>query len=170
MSKGDKCVYELEVSLIGGPVSDKFVEKNPSVLRTIQIRGDQKLSVLHEAIFDAFGRDDEHLYEFQVGGKGPMDNKARRYVMPLDEELGEDPGSAGLAARTTIDGLGLKKGQKFFYWFDFGDDWWHEIEVTAILEGHGAGKYPRVTAKTGDNPPQYPDWDDDEDNDKDEQE
>jgi len=161
---GSQRVYELEVSLLSGPVTEDFAEKNPVVLRTIQIRGDQTLAKLHEAIFDAFDRDDEHMYEFQVGGKGPMDRKAKRYVLSMDDD-GE---SAGVVTRTTIDALGLKMDQAFGYWFDFGDDWWHQVKVVAIHDGPGGGKYPQVTAKTGDSPPQYPDWDD-EDYDEDEE-
>ena len=37
------------------------------------IRGDQTLEDLHHAIFDALGREEEHMYEFQLGGTGPMD-------------------------------------------------------------------------------------------------
>ena len=40
-------LYTLEVYLIGGPVSEKFAKKNPVVSRTIQIRGDQTLKMLH---------------------------------------------------------------------------------------------------------------------------
>src|SRR5437868_6375872 len=65
-------VYALKVSLISGFVSDKFAKKNPSVYRTIRIRGDQTLEELHFAIFEAYDRFDEHLYEFQFGKK-PMD-------------------------------------------------------------------------------------------------
>jgi len=37
--------------------------------------------------------------------------------------------------------------------------------VPAIHDGPGNGKYPRVTAKTGDSRPQHPDWDGDDDED-----
>src|SRR5262245_60484123 len=73
-------VSTVEVFLIGGPVTRKFARKNPVVQRTILIRGDQTLQDLHHAIFDAFGREAEHMYEFQFGGKAPMDPKARRYI------------------------------------------------------------------------------------------
>jgi len=157
-SSGGQRIYELEVSLFSGPVTEEFAEANPTVSRTIQIRGDQTLAKLHEAIFDAFDRDDEHMYEFQVGGKRPMDRKAKRYGLTA----GDDGGSAGVVTQTTIDVLGLKKGQAFGYWFDFGDDWWHQVSVVGIHDGPGSGKYPRVTAKVGDSPPQYPDWEDEE--------
>jgi len=163
---GGQRIYELEVSLFSGPVTEEFAEANPVVSRTIQIRGDQTLARLHEAIFDAFDRDDEHMYEFQVGGKRPMDRKAKRYVLPE----GDDGDSAGVVTRTTLDALGLKKGQSFGYWFDFGDDWWHQISVVAIHDGPGSGKYPRVTAKVGESPPQYPDWDEEDDDEDDDDE
>ena len=74
-------LYTLEVFLLSGPIAEKFAKKNPVISRTIQIRGDQTLEDLHHAIFDAFDRWDEHMYEFQFG-KGPMDPKAPRYVLP----------------------------------------------------------------------------------------
>jgi len=100
---GHQRIYELEVSLFSGPVTEEFVKDNPTVSRTIQIRGNQTLARLHEAIFDAFDREEEHMYEFQVGGKQPMDPKAKRYVLPA----GDDGESAGLVTRTTLDALGL---------------------------------------------------------------
>jgi len=160
---GSQHISELEVAIFSGPVTEAFAKANPVVSRTIQIRGDQTLAKLHEAIFDAFDRDDQHMYEFQVGGKRPMDPMARRYVLPMGDDSFGGQKPAGMVTRTTIDALGLKKGQAFGYWFDFGDDWWHQINVVAIHEGPGSGKYPRVTAKVGDSPPQYPDWDDEED-------
>src|SRR5438093_7109202 len=78
-------LYTLEVFLLSGPITEKFAKENPVVSRTIQIRGDQTLEDLHHAIFDAFGRSDEHMYEFQFG-KGPMDPKAPRYVLPSNYE------------------------------------------------------------------------------------
>jgi len=155
-------VYELEVFLLTGQVTEAFVEKNPVISRTIEIRGDQTLEQLHETIFEAYDRWEEHVYEFQVGGRGPMDPKARRYVLSMDCEL-YDRKPAGIVAETTIDALGLKTEEAFGYWFDFGDDWWHQVDVVAIRDAAAGGKYPKVTAKTGDSPPQYPDLDDEED-------
>ncbi|QDV37694.1 plasmid pRiA4b ORF-3 family protein [Tautonia plasticadhaerens] len=115
-------LYTLEVFLIGGPITEKFAKKNPVVSRTIQIRGDQTLEDLHRAIFDAFDRWDEHMYEFQFG-EGPMDPEARRYVLPsaFEMDMGEENPPAGRVDQTTIDSLGLEVGRSFGYWFDFGD-------------------------------------------------
>ena len=164
---GPAHLYTLEVFLISGPIQDSFLEKNEVISRTLQISGDQTLQVLHRALFKAFDRDDEHMYEFQVGGKGPMDPKARRYVLPLAMDNDPGPGKpAGDVERTTVGALGLKLDDAFGYWFDFGDDWWHQINVVGLDEKPGDGPYPRVIQRVGDSPPQYADWDE-EDEDED---
>jgi hypothetical protein len=155
-NQGDVRLYTLEVFLLSGPIAEKFARKNPVVSRTIQIRGDQTLEDLHRAIFDALGRRDEHMYEFQFG-KGPMDPKAPRYVLPgaFETDTGEKNPPVGRVDRTRIDSLGLEVGRSFGYWFDFGDDWWHQINVEAIEEEVPKGKFPKVTKRVGKNPPQY---------------
>jgi hypothetical protein len=151
-------LYTLEVFIIGGPITDKFIKKNPVVSRTIQIKGDQTLQDLHDAIFDAFGRWEEHMYEFTFG-KGPMDPEAKRYVLPSALEIQQEQPNPpiGRVDRTTVGSLGLKVDDRFGYWFDFGDDWWHQINVTRIDEKTPRGKYPKVTKKVGKSPPQYAD-------------
>ncbi len=153
-------LYTLEVFLLSGPITAKFAKKNPVVSRTIQMRGDQTLEDLHYAIFGAFDRFDEHMYEFQFG-KGPMDPHGPRYVHPsaLESEYGEENPAVGLVDTATLDSLGLKVGDRFGYWFDFGDDWWHQINVEAIEDKVPRGKFPKVTRKVGKSPPQYADED-----------
>ena len=152
--QGQVRLYTLEVFIISGPITEKFAKKNPVISRTIQIRGDQTLEDLHHAIFDAFGRFDEHMYEFQFG-KGPMDPKAPRYVLPSADEGGEKNPPAGRVDLATIESLGLEVGRSFGYWFDFGDDWWHQINVEAIDDKVPEGKFPKVTKQEGKSPPQY---------------
>ena len=160
---GDKRLYTLDVFIISGPMTRSFVKKNRVISRTIQIRGDQTLEDLHHAIFYAFGREDEHMYEFQVSGKGPMDPKARRYTLHLyDEDTEPEDRPAGDVEHTKVGSLGLKANDAFGYWFDFGDDWWHQINVVAIEEGPGRGKFPKVVKKVGKSPPQYVDWDEED--------
>jgi hypothetical protein len=157
----DDRLFTLDVFIISGLMTKRFVEKNKVVCRTIQIRGDQTLEDLHYAIFDAFKRFDQHMYEFQIGGKGPMDPKARRYVLPgaFEESIPGPREPAGDVTRTTIGSLGLKVDDAFGYWFDFGDDWWHQINVVAIADEAPRGKYPKVAKRVGASPPQYVDWD-----------
>ena len=150
-------LYTLEVFIIGGPISEKFLKRNPEISRTIEIRGDQSLEDLHHAVFKAFDRFDDHMSEYQFG-KGPNDPKGKRYVLPHVFDTRE-PNVAGSVAETTIASLGLKVDQAFGYWFDFGDDWWHQINVAAIDDKQPKGKYPKVVKRVGKSPPQYMDED-----------
>lgn len=158
-----KNIFRFEVRLISGPVTGSFVARHPEPpSRVIDIRGSQTLGSLHQAIFEAFDRFDHHMYEFQIGGKKPMDRKAMRYGILLN---GDDMfGNEEDAERTTIASLNVQLGKTFFYWFDFGDDWWHEIRLQMINPPpKGRGRYPRIVEKNGESPPQYADWDAEED-------
>ena len=94
-------------------------------------------------------------------GKGPHDPKGKRYVLPemLDQER-TDRTIAGDVTQTTIDSLDLKVDQPFGYWFVYGYDWWHQVDVQAIDEKVPRGKYPKVIKRVGKNPPQYMDEED----------
>jgi len=157
---GEQKLYTLEVFLTSGNYTEAHVKKNPVVSRTIQIRGDQTLEQLHQAIFKAFDRWEEHMYEFQFG-KGPMDPKGERYVLEGALELGQEQPNppVGRVDQTTIGSLELDEDHPFGYWFDFGDDWWHQINVVAIEDMIPKGKFPKVIKREGESPPQYPDSD-----------
>jgi hypothetical protein len=144
-------VFTLKVALDG----------QKSCWRRIAIRGEQTLDDLHEAIYDAFDRYDEHLYSFyfpRPGTKGRARLRdAAEFICPYSFE---DPGSladetVGNAAETTLASLRLTPQQEFLYLFDFGDEWWHEITVEATDGVAGKGTYPRVLESRGKSPPQY---------------
>jgi len=160
---GKPKLYTLEVFLVSGQYTGKFAKKNPVVSRTIQIRGDQTLEDLHEAIFEAFDRFDPHMYEFQFG-KRPMDPKGPRYVLPeaVEGDMDEENPPAG-TVEATLDSLELTTKSQFGYWFDFGDDWWHQINVVSIDAEAPSGRFPKLTKRIGKSPPQYiPEGEEDE--------
>jgi hypothetical protein len=148
---GRRRCFTLEVAIISGPIK----QHGNQFIRTIQIRSDQSLATLHEAIFDAFDREEEHLYEFEIGGSGPRDPKAEKFLpkQAMQGLFGDRGG--GDASKTPIGGLGLDVGDAFGYWFDFGDDWMHQINVKAIDPGVPKGRLPRVIERVGESPPQY---------------
>ncbi|MBF0547123.1 MAG: plasmid pRiA4b ORF-3 family protein [Candidatus Riflebacteria bacterium] len=151
-------LFSLVVLLIEGPVTKEFLKKNKVVSRTIEILGSQTLSQLHHKIFSAFDREEEHMYEFQLKGKGPNDPKADRYVLDMKQDDG-----VGEVEATKISSLSLKEGESFGYVFDFGDEWWHQIYLDSIGEPDPKKDYPRVSKKLGASPPQYPDLSDEDD-------
>ncbi len=40
----------------------------------------------------------------------------------------------------------MQVGQRFVYWYDFGDDWWHHITVESVGRADPALAYPRCVA------------------------
>lgn len=143
--------YTLRVYLTGAPY---HVEWDDWIWRDIVVEAGDTLDDLHWAIFGAFDRDDEHLYEFNLG-KGPRERRGR--YMPT-EGNGWGPEDAE-NSDVALDALGLQVGRRFGYRFDFGDDWTHVVEVREIHESKPKGKLPRVIAEQGKSPEQYPDYD-----------
>ena len=138
------------------------------IWRRVALRSDQTLDDLHECIFVAFDRDDEHLYSFYLL---PLGAKGRR---ALDDSIEftspiilEHAGQLGWketydASQSTIGRLGLAPRRQLRYLFDFGDDWWHHITVEQVDGTPERGKYPRILESHGDSPPQYPDPEEDD--------
>jgi hypothetical protein len=137
------------VILQSGPISEKFANKEIS--RVIEIRGDQSLEQLHNAIFQAYDRWDQHLYEFQFG-KRPFDPDGPNFGIPDGSPGKKGPGDA---RKTKLDNLGLTPERVFGYWFDFGDNWYHQVQVTRIEQAIPTVTYPRVIRRVGKSPPQY---------------
>jgi hypothetical protein len=130
------------------------------IWRTIAVRGDQALDDLHEAIFAAFNRSDPHLYSFYFpsaprGRKGvPTREYTSAFVLedagPIEGREKHD------AAKTRMDELHLKVGERFEYLFDYGDYWLHEVSVVEIRPADMRAQRPLVLEKKGASPPQYP--------------
>jgi tetratricopeptide (TPR) repeat protein len=123
----------------------------PDIWRIIDIKGNQMLSSLHRAIFNAFDRFEERQYSFFLSNK-PYDRDCE-YSSP-----GVDTGDATgkLASRIRIDSVELYGGRKFLYLFDYDDEWWHDVELVSVTERVTRAKYPRVVKKQGKSPPQRP--------------
>lgn len=138
-------LFTLDVFLIDGPITEEFIAENPQVSRKIEIKGSNTVKDLHNILFQAFEREEQHMYEFQIGGKGPNDPNAKCYGLDL--------------SNTKICSLGLSVDESFGYWFDFGDDWWHQIDVESIIDKAPKGKYPKIINRVGASPPQYADFD-----------
>ena len=135
------------------------------IWRTVALRGDQTLDDLHEVIFDAFDRDDFHLYSFYFpkapGRRSSSGAMPKEYTAPqmFDEPDLFSEENRFDAAETRLDDLHLRPGQKFEYLFDFGDSWWHEVSAEAIGPVSQGARYPEVVDKKGTSPAQYEDVD-----------
>lgn len=142
-------LYVFSVYLTAGPISEKFANK--PILRVIEVRGDQTLAQFHRAIFDAYDRWREHPYQFQLG-KRPFDADGPNYG---DPDLRPRKRRAGNARTTTLDALELKPYRTFGYWFDFRENWFHQVQLERVERAIATVVYPRVIRRVGKSPPQY---------------
>jgi pRiA4b ORF-3-like protein len=133
-------------------------EAQEVVVRTIAVREDQTLEQLHEALRLAFGWADPHMYAFWTSGKW-WDPESTRYQTPF--ELDSDDDENVRSGRTPISELGVRKGKRIAYLFDFGDEWRLRLKVVDAWDA-GDGTYPMLVEAVGVAPPQYAPLDDDE--------
>ncbi len=137
-----------------------FREKK--IFRRIACLGEQTFDDLHLAIFSAFDREEEHLYSFYFPFK-PTKSIAiiRRKSVELCHPMAIDDWSSHDqydASEEFIGSTRLDVKQKFYYLFDYGDEWWHEVTYEGV-ENCKEKKYPAILLKKGESPPQYPEYD-----------
>ena len=126
--------------------------QDPDVWRTIEIAGHQTLDDLHGAIQDAVDFDRDHLYSFYMSNRAW--DESTEYAHPSAK--------GPSAARVKIGDLNLRTRQRFLYLFDYGDEHRFEVQLVGVNPDAPKGKYPRVVERNGENPPQYGEWDEDE--------
>ena len=151
-------IYQFRVSIIG----------IPNLYRIIEASEDCTFDDLHDVIFQAFDRFDEHLYSFFITKK---DTKNIRAIYDAPEithtmNIEDIMGSARMkqsADETQIGDVDLNENDVFHYLFDFGDDWWHRIKVENVNETKSKKKYIKLIKSAGESPPQYPDYDEEYD-------
>ena len=105
----------------------------------------QPLTALHDAIQQAFGWWDDHLYSFWLDGSFWGDHEL---TTP------DAPDGDAATADVPIGELGLSIGQQIAYVFDFGDDWRVRLTVRERVVAE-ALDHPRVLELRGTPPPQY---------------
>jgi hypothetical protein len=107
----------------------------------------QPLTALHDAIQQAFGWYDDHLYSFWLDGSFFGSDEV--------ELTSPDTPDQGVAtADVPLAELDLHLGQRIGYVFDFGDDWRVRLTIRERVTAE-AGDHPRVLELRGTPPPQY---------------
>jgi hypothetical protein len=117
-------VYQLKITLR---------DIRPPIWRRVQVRSDVTLGHLHWVIQRAMGWTNSHLHSFSIQG---IEYSMRREGFQLDELEMRNEQSVTLSK--------VLQGEtfKFFYLYDFGDSWEHEVLVEKILPMEGDTHYP----------------------------
>jgi Plasmid pRiA4b ORF-3-like protein len=151
--------YTFRVRILGGG----YAPPNASqIWREIELASNQTLADLGEAISEAFDFDDPHLWAFFLSGK-PWDART---------EYGLDPQPSPFGGRRpkAADRLPIREapGKEFLYIFDFGDEWHFGVKLMRTRDRLERGAhYPRVVARHGESPPQYPDLEEEDEEEED---
>ncbi|MCR5563622.1 MAG: plasmid pRiA4b ORF-3 family protein [Desulfovibrio sp.] len=151
----------LRIELLAG-AGQEF--EDDYIVRVIDMRPNHTLAKLHAALFKAFDRYDDHMYEFSFGADRPYSENAVRYGIPMDDDA-PFPNETKLldATKTSLASLALNSGDVFYYLFDFGDDWWHRITVESVdIPAKTGRRYPLLVEKHGESPDQYEEFDEGE--------
>jgi hypothetical protein len=118
----------------------RLVDVEPTVWRTILVRPEMKLSMLHRYLQAAMGWREYHLFSFTIGG--------RRYGIPNPDFKLYD------ARRYTLARLFPTIPARFDYLYDFGDHWDHRIEIEGQEEPVYRRQYPICIAGEEPCPPE----------------
>lgn len=119
----------------------------PGVSARLAVRAEQHLTALHDAIQEAFGWYDDHLYSFWLDGRF-WGSKDLEFISPDTPDHGVATADVPLAE------LALEPGRKIAYVFDFGDEWRVMLTLREQTKPDVAS-YPRVLQRNGTAPPQY---------------
>lgn len=122
--KQAQSIYQLKITLR---------DIRPPIWRRVLVRSDATLGHLHWVIQLAMGWTNSHLHSFSIQG---ID-----YGVPMPE-LGFD--DLGLHNEQPVKLSKVIMGEKFkfFYLYDFGDSWEHEILVEKVLTAEADTDYP----------------------------
>jgi len=137
----------------------------PSVHRDLEIDSGQSLAKLAEAIVRAFDFEFDHAFGFYPDTKGRAVMRGRP-AYELFADMGEATGTQSVRRARIADAF-QEVGQAMAFLFDYGDEWLFRVEVIALGRKEPTARYPRVLAKAGPSPVQYPDPEDEEGDDND---
>lgn len=117
-------IYQLKITL---------KDIRPPIWRRVQVRSDVTLSHLHWVIQLSMGWTNSHLHSFTIHDQEygiPMPELGFAELEPEDERP--------IKLSSFIPGAKFK----FFYLYDFGDSWEHEILVEKVLNAEVDVDYP----------------------------
>ncbi len=135
----------------------------PSVHRDIEIDSAKSLAKLAEAIVRAFDFKFDHAFGFYAETEGGAVMRGR-LAYELFTDMGEATETRSVK-RTKVAEAFTEVGDAMTFLFDYGDEWLFRVELSALHRKVAKVRYPRVLAKAGPSPAQYPDPEDEEDED-----
>ena len=126
-------VYQLKISLN---------HIKPSIWRRFIVDADIKLPDLHGIIQTVMGWYNTHLHQFRINNQF--------YSLPDEDAITEHADYRKIRLNSVI----TNEKQKFYYDYDFGDDWEHTIILEKIIPKDKNMKYPICVDGKRNSPPE----------------
>ena len=134
-------LYQLKVTLLGA---------RPPIWRQVVVPASIRLDRLHFVLQTVMGRTNSHMHQFITGT-----SRTRTYFGAASSDAGNDDGPALEDERAhALADLAPGPKQRFFYEYDFGDSWEHEIVVEKLLPPAPAARGAVCVAGAGACPPE----------------
>lgn len=117
----------------------RLLDIEPQIWRRIEIRAEKSFWDLHVALQNAMGWTDSHLHDFEFP---TADVRKPTWIgMPNVEDMRDVLDEA----QQRLDVWIQSKGETFFYKYDYGDRWRHEVVVEAVEPAPRGVRFPRCT-------------------------
>ncbi|MBS9529958.1 hypothetical protein INQ25_00815 [Wolbachia endosymbiont of Rhagoletis cerasi] len=137
------------------------VSLNKKIYREIALKGTSSLYKFAEAIIGAFDFGLDHSFGFYSNINDIYkSNEVYTLFYDTDSSLTVMPNEKSV--RNSYIYKVFESDKKMVFLFDYGDNWEFLVECCGIIEAEVGKRYPKVTKKQGEAPPQYPDYDDEE--------
>jgi hypothetical protein len=126
-------------------------EAFPPVWRRIEVASDVGLDDLHDVLQVTFGWQDYHLYRFTTG---PEHDPGVAFVCAADlaEAFEGDEDLPTWDVR--LDELLAEPGERLYYQYDYGDNWWLTLEVEDVVDGRVPPSHAVLVEGAGAGPPE----------------
>ena len=104
-------------------------DSDPPIWRTVELRSEMTLDLVHRAIQGAFGWWDYHLYRFALGGD-PFAAASELFLCDHDYVEGDD---GEPAVSVYLDETMHEPGDILTYVYDYGDHWALTLRLETVL-------------------------------------
>lgn len=120
-------------------------DSKPPIWRRVLVQDSITLYTLHSIINILFNWSDGHLHQFNINGKD--------YGIPHPDD--EIYGFKIInEKRIKLSSVIIEENQHFDYWYDFGDNWHHDVLIEKIMPKEAEMKYTLCIAGKRASPPE----------------
>ncbi len=119
----------------------QLLDLHPVIWRRIEIRSDLTFWALHVALQNAMGWTDSHLHDFEL----PNADAGEPVWIGMPDLDGDDYRDVRADFDERLKSWIHCQGERFFYNYDYGDGWRHEVVIEAIEPATRGTRYPLCT-------------------------